>query len=407
MEQENTFSRYNILWMIILCYLAPLIGISVYSSWFPSSSVSWNMLSLGFLLTASGSLAFFLKMLRWEESLNNPHKNLPSNEPSDPGLNKGCKQTIDPEDYDLIKRSLAEAQQTQIRLLSEIDILTEEIQKLSSIKGEIFQEKEKLTADIETARKTARQQLESQQNHIRKLQEAIADQKAISEKKQQQVVQLETKVADLTYEIKTLLQFAESRSSSLLSTEASEPHTLEKKKPVSEKSEIYLEQHAYSENHAKTGLDSLLQLKYFLDIAQKIKGSQRFGSQIYSFLDSPADSFSLDLRRLCERLRSETQSMILLYSPKDNHLLFSSNRIKTITGWSPEKFVQNFSEILIDESEWKQGVESLAVRSESQIQLRFKHKSGSSLLVNAHLGMIPTGIFKNHVIAVLELGSPL
>lgn len=365
------------------------------------------MLSLGFLLTASGSLAFFLKMLRWEESLNNPHKNLPSNEPSDPGLNKGCKQTIDPEDYDLIKRSLAEAQQTQIRLLSEIDILTEEIQKLSSIKGEIFQEKEKLTADIETARKTARQQLESQQNHIRKLQEAIADQKAISEKKQQQVVQLETKVADLTYEIKTLLQFAESRSSSLLSTEASEPHTLEKKKPVSEKSEIYLEQHAYSENHAKTGLDSLLQLKYFLDIAQKIKGSQRFGSQIYSFLDSPADSFSLDLRRLCERLRSETQSMILLYSPKDNHLLFSSNRIKTITGWSPEKFVQNFSEILIDESEWKQGVESLAVRSESQIQLRFKHKSGSSLLVNAHLGMIPTGIFKNHVIAVLELGSPL
>ena len=227
----------------------------------------------------------------------------------------------------------------------------------------------------------------------------MADQKAISEKKQQQVLQLETKVGDLTYEIKTLLKFAEAHSGSLFSNELSEP--LQEKSTVSENIEVYVEQPSYTENHTQTAQEASLQLKNCLDIAQKIKGSQRFGSQIYSFLDSPADSFSLDLRRLCDRLRSETQSIILLYSPKDNHLLFASNRIKILTGWSPEKFVQNFFEIVLDESEWEQGVRSLALRSEALIQVHIKTKSGPNLIVNANLGMIPTGIFRNHIIAVL------
>jgi len=213
------------------------------------------------------------------------------------------------------------------------------------------------------------------------------------------VMHLETKVGDLTHEIKTLLHFAETRSASLLTDHQASP-TLQES-PPSVKVEASFEPSLSIENSTQTTQEASQQLKNCLDMAQKIKGSQRFGSQIYSFLDSPADSFSLDLRRLCDRLRSETQSMILLYSPKDNQLLFASNKIKILTGWSPEKFAQIFFEILKDESEWKQGIDTLAMHNEAQIQLQLKTKSNQILIANAMLGLIPTGIFRNHIIAVL------
>ena len=44
---------------------------------------------------------------------------------------------------------------------------------------------------------------------------------------------------------------------------------------------------------------------------------------------------------------------------------------------------------------------SLAMRSEAQIQLGIKAKAGNDIIVQSHLGMIPTGIFRQHAIAVL------
>ncbi len=118
-------------------------------------------------------------------------------------------------------------------------------------------------------------------------------------------------------------------------------------------------------------------------------------------LDSPADSFALDLRRLCDSLRSENSCTILLYSPKENQLLFANNQIKTVTGWSPDKFVQNFSDIMQDEAPWRQGIASLTMRSEAKVDLTFKMKSGQDISVHGLLGLIPTGIFRQHIIAVL------
>ncbi|HEV8051288.1 MAG TPA: hypothetical protein VGP47_02255 [Parachlamydiaceae bacterium] len=402
MKQERPFSRYNLFWLMVLCYLLPLLAISAYGAFFPRASTDWNILGLGFLLTAMGSLVFFWLMTSWEESLQAGSRSISPNHEQDvdPYHFAEAGQVIDPAEYDLAKRSLAEAQQTQIRLLDEIDILTEEIQKVSFVRQETLQHADKIQAELEHTKRAARQQLEMQQNQIRELQEAIANQKAISEKKQQQTMQLENKVGGLTYEIKTLLKFAEAHSGPSLSHDLAESSSQEVQ-TFSEKTDTYFEPQPSFENFTQSPHEASLQLKHCLDIAQKIKGSQRFGSQIYSFMDSPADSFSLDLRRLCDRLRSETQSVILLYSPKDNQLLFASNQIKTLTGWSPEKFVQNFSELLVDESEWKQGVGSLAMRSEAEIKLHLRTRSVPNLCVNANLGMIPTGIFRNHTIAVL------
>jgi hypothetical protein len=155
------------------------------------------------------------------------------------------------------------------------------------------------------------------------------------------------------------------------------------------------------EKQIRTDEEASQQLKRCLDIAQKFTVSNRFNSQINTFLDSPSDSFALDLRRLCDSLRSEKNSTVMLYSPKENKLLFVNNQVRALTGWSPEKFVQSFQTILYDDSTWKQGISSLSMRSEAQVKLSFKAKTGQDVTANAHLGMIPTGIFKHHTIAIV------
>lgn len=392
MKQESYLSRYSLLLAILVCYITPLLGLSLYGAWVPREIGDWNILSLGFLLTACGSIFLFWMLTTWEVSLklfsaNQVEKQVAENDEIESKFNF--------EEYDLAKRSLIEAQQTQMHLLSEIDLLSEEIQELSLTNKEIILESEKMKNELDETKKNAKHHLDLQQNQIRELQEVLFEQKAFTEKKQLQMLQLETKVGDLTHEIKTLLQPDEVVDQSLHLTSKTLKYYAEKESSITQLESI----------KSDTTQEASRQLQQCLNIAEKIKGSQRFGSQIYSFLDSPADSFSLDLRRLCDRLRSEAQSSILLYSPKDNHLLFASNQVKLLTGWSPDKFVQNFSEIL-DEVEWRHGVSNLAMHNEVQTKLRLKTRSNHDLLVNATLGMISYGIFRNHVIVVLYSTNP-
>lgn len=392
MKPERHLSRYSLLLALLACYLIPLLGLSLYGAWVPREIGDWNLLNLGWLLTACGSIILFWMLTAWEASLRSHDQILLDQQMVE---SEEIKNEISFEEYDLAKRSLEEAQQAQVHLLSEIDLLTEEIQRLSLTNRQMIAQSEKMQAELEQTKRVAKHQLDWHQNQIRELQEVLAEQKAFSEKKQQQMLQLETKVGDLTHEIKTLFQNEEGFDPSLQSSN----------KPLENFEQKELSSfEAFKESDDLALVDShqeaLRQLQQCLNIAEKIKGSQRFGSQIYSFMDSPADSFSLDLRRLCDRLRSEAQSSILLYSPKDNHLLFVSNQIKLLTGWSPDKFIQNFSEI-IDEAEWKHGVNLLAMQNKVQFLLQLKTKTNQVLEVNASLGMISYGIFRNHLIGIL------
>jgi hypothetical protein len=149
--------------------------------------------------------------------------------------------------------------------------------------------------------------------------------------------------------------------------------------------------------------DAMIQLKRCLDIAQKITSSSHFNSESSRFRDFPVDNFVLDLRRLCDSLRSENQCAILLYSPKEEKVIFANNQVKTLLGWSPEKIVQNFGDIIQEgDQEWKHHLAHISLKHESQVKLQFKTKKGHDLLVHCHLGMIPTGVFRYHVIGVLH-----
>lgn len=388
--------------MILCLYLLPIVALIAYNVLVENESNDWNALSVGIFLASIGTLIFFWVMARWTVSHSDVHLRHPADMTPDDNsidqeqVNLPTQDRIDPEEYKITKLSLEEAQQAQIRLLQEIDILTEDLLQSSINRKQDQQHLEKIKSEIEQLRDSSSQHQEQQQRYIREQQGTIAEQKTLVEKKQQQIGLLEAKVNDLTHEIKTLFQFAESRAESLLSPIPPEDPPL----PIEHPQVPQPTQH--EENPAQPNQEALHLLKRCLDIAQKIMGSQRFGSQLYSFLESPADNYSLDLRRLCDRLRGETNGTILLYSPKEHQLLFASNQVKELTGWSPEKFVQNFGEILHDKTTWNRGVEGLARHNETQTKLSLSTRSGHSVSLQAHLGMIPSGIFRNHIIAVVE-----
>lgn len=390
--KPNPFNyRYRILWIVILCYLLPLTALlSLHPLFDP-----WTTLSSGMLLTVLGALFYFWILLKWESNWKSFNLAPAADIEIPPQSNSEMiEKALADEQLGMIAKQLEEAHEVQTALKNENENLSAHLQQAHFDKEQTSQQMEQTLKDWEEYRKDTYKQMEQQQAHIQQLQSVIADHKSVLEKKQQLTGLLETKVSDLTYEIKTLLQLAEAHSGSIYGDVQPSAHSTFTQEQEDTPAPT-------PERQIRTSDEASLQLKRCLDIAQKITGSNRFNSQFNPFLDSPADSFTLDLRRLCDSLRSENSCTILLYSPKENQLLFANNQIRSLTGWSPDKFVQNFNDIVQDEASWRQGITSLTMRSEAQIQFSLKTRSGHDIIVKAHLGMIPTGIFRQHAIAVL------
>lgn len=357
-------------------------------------------MSAELLLSTAGALILFCLMASWEAawirhcSKQSPEPLLAVSEAIKTPLPESTDNLKDVLERNELEQDLKNSRAAHTMLAEELENLREELCREKMEKERLQQNARAILSELDSYKKSAIEQLEAHKTYIDDLQTSLVEQRSVIEKKQQQIGQLETKVGDLTYEIKTLLQLAEKHSDSF-DNESHLPD-LNSQPDASEYFEVQTDKQVLCADEAA------LQLKRCLDIAQKITGSHRFNAQVSPFLDSPADNFTLDLRRLCESLRNENNSAILLYSPKENEPLFANNQIKALTGWNPEKFLQNFNDILQEgKNEWKQAVFSLAMKSDATVKLGLKTKTGNQVIVQGHLGLIPTGIFRNHVIAVL------
>lgn len=391
MTKNSSLSRYIVLTAIIFCYLLPVSALIGYSWMRDFLESAWQQWSIGLLIASSGSLALFYLITRWEEKNLQPCLTVPDNPFQQDSI-------VALETFEKLSKEHLEAQESNALYKAKMEEMRIEMERISEEKSHFENLEARFQTELEACRSSAHEEMKQQQQFIRSLQQNLAEQKSIMEKKQQQIGQLESKVSDLTYEIKTLLQIAESHANAPIEAEK-----IETPSPYISEANSGDEEDAMSMQNEKqicTPEEASLQLRRCLDIAQKITGSNRF-SQMSAFMDSPADSFSIDLRRLCESLRSEKSCAILFYSPKENQLLFANNQIRGLTGWSPEKFVQNFSRLLVDEIAWKNGVAALALRNEVHLKLSLKARTGNEVQMDAHLGMIPTGIFKYHTLAVL------
>lgn len=390
MKKEQRTSRYSIIFAVMIGYFLPILGLTFYSNMLLGHALGWDIFSVGLSTAIIGSLFFFWIISKWNyTSIDNTPPLQPLPQTEIPQETSPAPATTLIQDETLL-HELNHYQEENQALSEKLSLIDTENQTLRS-------QCDQTNTAFEHFKNSAHDHLEQQQSHIRDLQDNIAEQKLIIEKKQQQMGILETKVNDLTYEIKTLLKLAESHVSSLSNSYNDTTRTEE---PTPQQHIEHPQPHDFQ---IQTSEEASQQLRKCIDIAQKITGSHRFGGQLHSLVDSPIDSFTLDLRRLCDTLRSENSSCILLYSPRENQLIFTNNQIKSLTGWSPEKFAQSFFEIVQNTNEWKQSLASLSMRSEAQLNLSLKTKWGHEIAVHGQVGMIPTGIFRHHAIAVLYI----
>src|SRR5690606_434777 len=106
-------------------------------------------------------------------------------------------------------------------------------------------------------------------------QKTITEQRECIDKKLQQIAQLEIKVSDLTYEIKTLIQLAEIENQSM---------PIYSSLPLEQAGSIYPplsdifeeEISCLPEKKVRNSMQANIQLKRCIDIAQKITGASHY-----------------------------------------------------------------------------------------------------------------------------------
>lgn len=396
-------TRYSLLPAIISLYSIPLIVFGLYiTNRIPG--LTWKAFCCGLLLLALGTSGFFF-LLRYWESLNS--KDYFDEEP--PGTNSS---RITEEMYERLQQQLQDEQSrsrqeeaerlASTRIYEQLQIeLQAESQALSNALNERDQLRVKLdtlTEELTKVKESSQEKLEQNQIFLNEHQQTINEQRHVIEIKQQHTQQLEDKVRDLTYEIKTLLNLAEKTQLNDLSSYPMRQEAIPRVNLGD--STIHPSNNATQSSDGES--EASHQLRRCLDIAQKMTGASHYNKQSKKS-ELSVEHHALDLRCLFESLRNESSFSLLVYSQKENKLIFGNNRIKSLLGWSSEKFIQSFPAIIEESVEtWNNCLAQLAYKNECQAELSMKTKGGTSMSVKCHLGIIPTGIFRSNIIGVLS-----
>lgn len=416
---------------IIIFYLIPLLFFSSYSIGLMPHQKSWAILSLGLLTVACGTLTLLLLVYYWEESIQTKLKDkqqlLPLPKIYEPEFDKEDKvaqitsqldfvggDDQDPSDEKSAERrkevyfteeQSKEGRQDTDRLQAIIASKNDEIQKLSLEIRELQLKVDQTTQDYADYRLFSEEQLKQKQIQLASLQQVVEDQRSEMETRQEQIHQLDTKIHDLSYEIKTLLYLNDEEKQVLFPSEPSAESLVEQPEPPTEPIQSLFDLHeedSCSETPIKTPTEAVQLLKKCINIAQKLTGVNYFGNEISRYREMPTSYYTIDQRRLFDSLRAETRALILVYSQKELKVLFANNQSKSLLGWTPDKIASDFSTIFQSGiSDWKKMISLLSTTVETQGHLLAKTKYGQELLLNCQLGVIPTGLFRHYVIAIL------
>jgi PAS domain-containing protein len=374
--------RLKISGLIIGIYFFSILILAVY----PQTSIKHFIFGLS--VASLGSLFVFLLLRQWEENTARPV----FVERSEPPPTENPFQN--PDNFKELEDALTDTQTKNHELIQKQNQLEDSLQKLEQEKAQFELRLDDIHHQMTTQANESEEELRRKATLLSEYQETINQQREVIKKKQDQIAELESKVRDLNYELKTLLQLAEIGNSN------------ENKKKASSTANDEEDTHSvpvhYSSSLVKSPEEATLHLGKCIDIAQKITSANRFNNGSSRFHHMPLDNSALDFRRLFDNLRSETSSSIIVYSLKENRLIFANQQIENLLGWTPEKFTLHFSDIFREGyEEWNHALGQISPGSETKARLLLKTKNGHNLLVNCHLKMIPTGIFRHYVIGVL------
>lgn len=416
--------------VIVVFYLIPLLVFSFYNIKNLPFHKSWTLFSFVLLFAVIATFILSLLLFYWEQSVkkigNGPSLFLhqqPDLFPVTPYTTKvtSFDSNISVENFEDSMQGLLKIHENA----NEIKFIGthvkgsqdsgEHISKLLEVKKHELENKieennqlkikaSQTAQDFADYKLFSEEQLKQKNLQLLTLQQMVEEQKTEMEKRQEQIYQLDTKVHDLSYEIKTLLYLNDEESFHKPASTVKEEKTLYsvfndesyEESSDSHKNETLLE------NPIQTSADATALLKKCINIAQKITGANYYSNEFSRYREFAVSHYAIDQRRLFDSLRNEIGALVIVYSQKDHKLLFVNNEAKSLLGWSPEKFVVEFSSIVQGAiNDWKKGLNFLPAASDSQIRILAKTKQGEEIVLNCHLGIISTGLFRNYIIGVL------
>lgn len=395
-------TRYTLLPAVILLYCLPLTVYGFYiASHFPE--LSWKAFTAGLLLLALGSLGLFFLLRFWESQSTRSLFTEETTEPQEALVSSEqlaqLQQALESAEALVQQKEAENLASTRIyeQLQEELHSESRTLQSLQNEREQLQIQFDTLTHELTQLKESTEEKLEQNQIFLHEYQQTINEQRHVIEAKQQHTQQLEDKVRDLTYEIKTLLHLAEK-------TQINEQPSYMMKQESPAKMSLgdgALMPANGSDQPLEGESEASHQLRRCLDIAQKMTGASHYNRQAKK-PELSVEHYALDLRCLFESLRSENSFAILVYSQKENKLIFGNNQIKSLLGWGSEKFIQSFPSIIEGSIEtWNSCLAQLAYKNECQADLKLKSKNGAPVLVKCHLGVISTGIFRSNILGVL------
>jgi len=426
---------------IIVFYLIPLIFFSAYSIKLMSHHESWALLSVGLLLVVFGTLSLLFLVSYWEQTMRDKKPTpslflsqqaltLTSNKKEakvmslDPSLTFDTIGQHEPselnsfkensKEMNLLQAAIQASHKQQEELANALEIKGQEQHRQEEENRQLQMKAQQIAQDFADYKIFSEEQLKQKQLQFSALQQMVEDQRNEMEKRQEQIHQLDTKVHDLSYEIKTLLYLhdeegSRTQSPPKISKENKSPSLM--REPNSDIQPIILtavtpptiEQESNTqENPIQNPIEAIQLLRKCIQIAQKLTGANYYSNESSRYREFSSSYFAIDQRRLFDSLRSEKGALLIVYSLKEQKLLFANSESKGILGWSPDKFLSDFPTIMQEGiQEWKKALQMLVTTPESQVRLLAKTKQGQEILLNCHLGTISSGLFRNYIIGVL------
>jgi len=400
LQQPSTPYREKITLTIIACYLIPIIIYSSRAIGLLPPSQGWSLLTTGLLLSITGSIILILMIKRWEPlqstpSIDTKEKYLPSSSPD--YFEEALQQQIA-----TLQQALKESQQAQYETIENSKKATNEFQEIQTERDSLQQEINNLHKDC-NARGDHIGETEIRLNEYEKV---ITEQNASLERQQHIIAQLENKIHDLTYEVKTLLQLSDIENSLHIRTKTISHPVIDlfrnKKNQTQDTEASYRSLPTSTDKRIYTPYDAAVQLHKCLDIANNLANAAHLEGKRSRFKDLSITDHSIDLRRLFDSFRNETSCVIVLYSPQENRMLYANNQIKGLLDWSPEKFTKNFFP-LIQEGvhDWQTAIKQMEIENENQVRIVLKTRSGKNILLYCHLGKIQKGVFRDYILGVM------
>lgn len=385
----EAFSRPKFVLLILFAYFFPLFALSFFHA---DGAENWMLLGVGLFFASFGSLFFFW----FFQTLESVPISVPLHE-EEPKLEQVPENLREMSEVSLetAEKELSEEKQRTLLLEEQLKTKSHDLERIlaeqDSQKQLFYEQQIVLQKEFADQRQVLLDDMDKQRQTIMEHYQTILEQRDQLDRKAQQMAHLESKVRDLNYELKTILQLTEKTVSSP-SHERVEPPLPKSKHEILR---------PFIDSEVQTEDEAASQLRRCLEIAQGMTGASHYGANS-RFRELSAGHYALDQRRLFDRLRTEQGGTIFVYSQKDNRILFVNDQVKILLGITTEKFMQAFFEMISSGlTIWQEAIQQLAFKNEVHVQLPFKVRYGEEMLVECLLGIIPTGLFRNQMIGIL------